>query len=168
MTKIDLDLARKTYKDEVEQLIKTHGNATAIPTEERYIAGEKLRAAYSINAQPELPYAAVFKQYAIDYRVWPNFIDDPVDVNQKKVKRSDKYAAALVWASENVGAEVTLEKIGEAGDMSVTMAKKLAESQPNVFRKLKRSLWQIRDPKVDREAEKAALEQANKEKGSEQ
>ena len=37
-------------------------------------------------------------------------------------------------------------------------AKKIVEDRPDVFRVVKRGLYEIRDPKADREAERQALE----------
>lgn len=165
MNNIDLDTHRSDYKSSVERLIEEYGNASSVPYEDQYLAGEKLRAAYSIFANPEVPVAQVFKTYTIDTRVWHHYVDvdDAESMKiERRMTRVEKVASVMKWATENVGTQITLEKLIETGGIAYSMAKKITEDRPDVFRKIKRGLFEIRDPKADREAEKeAALKAAD-------
>jgi len=78
------------------------------------------------------------------------------------MSRAEKQQKVLNWAADNVGAEVTLEKLMEVGDIAYSMAKKIVENRPDLFWKIKRGLFSVRDPKADREAEKAVANKSEK------
>jgi hypothetical protein len=44
----------------------------------------------------------------------------------------------------------------EIGDIAYSMAKKITEDRPDIFRKLKRGQFEVRDPEADRKADKEA------------
>lgn len=153
--KIDLDLARETYVKDMDQLIEEFGDASSIPADDQRGASEKLRAAYAIHANPDLPVPQIFKIYTIEPRVWQYFVDNVEDVkHERKLSRSEKQAKIMNWAAANVGEKVDLTKLMEIGDIAYTMAKKITEDRPDVFRKIKRGNFEVRDPKADREADK--------------
>jgi hypothetical protein len=163
--KIDLDLARSDYTAAMNKLIETYGDPSAIPRDEQFAAGERLRAAYCIHSNPDLPVPQIFKTYSVDQRVWEFFIEDVDAVKfERRLSRADKVSGVLKWATENVGEEVTLDKIMEVGDIAYSMAKKITEDRPDVFRKIKRGLFSVRDPKADREADRKVAEEAEAKK----
>lgn len=165
--KIDLDLARDDYRAAIAKLIEEHGNASAIPREAQYLAGERLRAAYCVYTNPDLPVPQIFKTYSVDPRVWEFFIDDVESVTfERRMSRADKVRNVMNWAAENVGEEITLDKIMEVGDVAYSMAKKITEDRPDVFRRIKRGCFSVRDPKADREADRKAAEAAEAEKSN--
>lgn len=155
-TKFDIDSYIAEFKARITELVAEYGTSTKIPADERFMTSEKLRAAYCIDINPGVPYVQVFKQYAVDSRVWDFFVEDSAAVETKrKMSRADKVNAVLKWASENVGKEITLQDMITEGDIAYSMAKKITEDRPDVFKKIKRGLFQIRDPKADRDADKA-------------
>lgn len=162
--KIDLDLARSDYVAAIEKLIAAHGDASSIPNDERHLASERLRASYCVHANPDLPIPQIFKSYSVDPKVWEFFIEDVDAVKfERRQSRADKVKNVLNWATENVGEEITLDRIMEVGDVSYSMAKKITEDRPDVFRKIKRGCFSVRDPKADREADRRAEESAGAE-----
>lgn len=162
--KIDLDQAREAYGEAVQSLIDKYGDATSIPRDEWYDASEKLRASYAIHANPDMPVVQVLKHYSVDHRIWTAFADDSDIVPaEKKMTRAEKVASVISWAAGSVGDAITLEKLMETHSIAYSMAKKITEDRPDVFRKVKRGHFEIRDPKADREADKVAAEEANKE-----
>jgi hypothetical protein len=153
--KVDLDLARETYKKEIGQLIEEYGNASSVPADEQRIPAEKLRAAYCIFTNPDLPVTQIFKTYSVDARVWSHFVENSEEIKEeRRLSRADRQNKVLSWAAANVGAQVDLTKLMEVGDVAYSMAKKITEDRPDVFRKVKRGLFDVRDPKADREADK--------------
>jgi hypothetical protein len=160
--KIDLDQAREAYDQEVQALIDKHGDATSIPRDEWSVASEKLRASYCIHANPDTPVIQVLKHYSIDSKIWPQFADNSdIAPAEKKMTRAEKVSSVINWAAENVGEAVTLEKLMETHSIAYSMAKKITEDRPDVFRKVKRGNFEIRDPKADREADKVAAEESS-------
>lgn len=154
-SQIDLKTYEDEYKSRVTKLIEEYDNPSDVPRDEQFHASEKLRAAYSIHANPGVPVAQVLKQYAIDHRVWPYFTDDSTDSKPyKRLSRAEKLDSVIKWAAGNVGKQITLQALIEQSDVAYSMAKKIVDDRPDVFRKVKRGLFEIRDPKADRQADK--------------
>lgn len=161
-TQIDLKVYEAEYKANVSKLAEKYGTYLKAPSDERFEISERLRAAYCLHANPDMPEVQVFKAYSVDRRVWQHFVSDAGEVETKrKMSRADKVKAVIAWASENVGKEVTLQTLIEEGDIAYSMAKKITEDRPDIFRKVKRGLFEIRDPHADRQAERASEESSN-------
>lgn len=161
MTKIDIAAEKQRYDVEIQKLLDKYGNATLIPKDEWYAQSERLRAAYCLYTNPELTPQQVFKTYSVDQRVWSHFVDgEIISTLEKRQSRSEKIQSVLNWAAENVGEQVDLEKIQQANNIAYTMAKKISEDRPDVFRRVKRGLFEIRDPEADRKADREAAAQA--------
>lgn len=76
--------------------------------------------------------------------------EDLIEIG-KTEKRSDKYDSFIDWTKDKVGEQFTTETLVEvAGFSYVTVLKFLDESQ--YFKKIKKGLWEVRDPKAEREA----------------
>jgi hypothetical protein len=154
-TQIDIKTYEDEYKSRIATLIEEYDSASNVPRDEQFHAGEKLRAAYSIHANPGVPAAQVLKQYSIDHRVWPYFADGQSDEKPyKRLSRSEKVDSVIKWAALNVGKQVTLQMMIDESEIAYSMAKKITEDRPDVFRKVKRGMFEIRDPKADRDADK--------------
>lgn len=102
-------------------------------------------ASYSI---PEAVIADVANEYcgvAVD--------EEEIAEELKPSKRADKWDAFLRWAKDKVFEQFTTEQLVEVSGFSYQTTLKFVSENPN-FRKVKRGLWEIRDAKADREAEK--------------
>jgi hypothetical protein len=154
--KIDIETHKDTFKGEIAKLIEDYGNPSEVPSDQQFLVSERLRAAYCINANPELPVAQIFKTYSVDQRVWHHFVDDAADMKiERRMTRAEKVAGVVKWTEDHVGEQVTLEKLMEIGDIAYSMAKKIVDDRPDIFWKVKRGIFEVRDPKADREADKA-------------
>lgn len=154
---IDIKTYENEYKSRIDKLVEEYGNASSIPRDDEFEASEKLRAAYCIHANPGVPAAQVMKQYAVDQRVWHYFVDGEVEQKQyKRMSRTEKIESVIKWAAASVGKQITLQSMIDETDIAYSMAKKITEDRPDVFRKVKRGLFEIRDPKADREADKTS------------
>lgn len=145
----------RTYKDTIISLIDEYGNPSEVPTEEQYLAGERLRAGYALMSNSSTTPAEVFKQYSIDRRVWGFYLSEvpqEADIFAKRQKRTDKYQSIIDWTKEHLFEQVTANTIMEIGEISYPTALKFIGDRPDLFRKLKRGLYEIRDPKADRKA----------------
>ncbi len=58
------------------------------------------------------------------------------------------------WCADNVFAEVTVGQLAEIGNCSTGFVRKKIAERPDVFRKIGRSTFEIRDPQEDRNREK--------------
>jgi len=81
-------------------------------------------------------------------------VDTEESAIPKTESRADKWSAFMRWASTRVFQQFsTDELIVETGFGYQTTLKYLQESPS--FRKIKKGLWEVRDAKADREAERA-------------
>lgn len=156
---IEIDIAEETrlFKEKYNALAEKYETIYKAPADERLLASERLRGAYCVAANKDMPVRHTLKHYVVDQRVWQYFLgEDDAPAEEKRMSRAEKQASALRWAANNVGKKVTTESLMAECEISYSMAKKLTEDRPDVFRKFKRGHFEIRDPKADREADKAA------------
>ena len=151
---MNIEQLDKTYKEEFRELIEQYGDASAIPTEETFLVGEKLRAGYCIITQPNASIKEVFRYYSIDKRVWQYYTDDIPSAPERKTKRTDKYQSIIDWTQEHLFEQITPETVMEIGEISYPTALKFINDRPDIFRKVKRGLYELRDPIADRNAQK--------------
>lgn len=86
-------------------------------------------------------------------------IDSVDDVVIRTEKRADKYGAFVDWTKEHLFEQYTTEQLVSISGFSYPTTLKFLQESP-VFRKIKKGLWEIRDPKADREAERIREESA--------
>ncbi len=70
------------------------------------------------------------------------------------VTRADLYGDILEWCAKNVFEEVTIPLLVEVSGLSAPTVRKFIGDRVDLFRKLKRGVWEVRDPKADRAASK--------------
>lgn len=127
----------------------------SIPAVELEHLQEMFRARHGLLIFPDQDMATTFRYFSISPRAVLEFGD--IDVTAvKKIKGSDKYKAIQNWCEENVGAQVTPAQVSEIAGFSYSTAVNYINSNVGVFSKVKRGLYEIRDPKVEREREKNA------------
>jgi hypothetical protein len=142
----------KEYKRNVEALIAKYGQLAlwgAAPSEEVRYVTELSRARYVILANPDDPSA--LRRHALPSRIIAELgFESTVE---RPERRADKYKKIVDWCAENVYHQVTAEQIGEIGDFSYPTALKLIKERPDLFRLVKRGVYEVRDPVADRKEE---------------
>jgi len=73
----------------------------------------------------------------------------------KTEKRADKWDAFLRWSKGHLFEQFTTEQLAEECGFSYPTTLKYLQESP-VFRKIKKGLWEVRDPKSDKEIDKAS------------
>jgi len=119
---------------------------------ERFTQLEIERANYCREANPGMTNQELSAYYSIDRSVSAlvfGIIDQP-----KKTKRANPQQAAMLWAGNNLFAEISSKQLAEAIGASLPTALKIMDSRPDVFRKLGRAKWEVRDATADRQADK--------------
>lgn len=119
---------------------------------ERFNQLETERAIYCREANPNMTPQELTAYYSIDRTVSAlvfGIIDQP-----KKTKRANPQQAAMTWAGNNVFAEITSKQLAEQIGASIPTALKIIDGRPDVFRKLGRGKWEVRDAVADRQADK--------------
>jgi hypothetical protein len=73
------------------------------------------------------------------------------------LEKADKQGKMENWCMENRFAEVTIEELMEDSGLSSVSVRNFIKDRPNLFRKLRRGVWEVRDPDADKEADKRTL-----------
>jgi hypothetical protein len=121
-------------------------------------AGEKMRALWVMQLTDGKMSAA--KAMSL-YMVRPDIVkeilaefDKLEDCDNNQKKRRDKYSAIQEWCVENVGVQVGAKQLAEIGEISYPTALKYISDHPNVFWKVVRGVYEVRDPAADRKKDK--------------
>lgn len=69
------------------------------------------------------------------------------------ITRSDQYEAILRWCRNHIFEEVTLADLEGLSGLSIASVRKFVGERPDIFRRLRRGVWEVRDPQADREAD---------------
>lgn len=81
---------------------------------------------------------------------YPTLLEMMNNAGRVAVKRSEKYQSIIDWTQEHLYEEVTPQTIMEIGDISYPTALKFIGDRPDIFRKIKRGVYELRDPIADR------------------
>lgn len=87
--------------------------------------------------------------------MWGFYLDavpEEAQIFGKRQKRTDKYQSIIDWTKDHLFEQVTANTIMEVGEISYPTALKFIGDRPDLFRKLKRGLYEVRDPQADRKA----------------
>lgn len=70
------------------------------------------------------------------------------------VTREDQYLSIQRWCKLNVFEEATVELLEEISGLSAPTVRKYIDAHMDVFKKLRRGVWEVRDAQADRAAAK--------------
>lgn len=152
MTKLSDDFIKQQYKSWWQEVGKNPSY------EDISYLGEKLRALYVLQVtEGNLKPAAAMNTYMVRPDVAKEILAEFAGVELEvscKTKRTDKYSAIQAWCKENVFAQVSAKEVAELGDISYPTALKYITDHPDVFWKISRGTYEVRDPVEDRKKEK--------------
>lgn len=152
----DIERATALRQARFDELLEEYGDYSSIPYDEVHLINEELRAVYCFSTSPTMPTMEVLKYYNIDRRIWNRFLDNFTDDTRivAKKKRTDKYQSIIDWTKDHLFEQVTPQTIMDLADISYPTALKFINDRPDIFRKVKRGLYEVRDPQSDRKADK--------------
>lgn len=81
---------------------------------------------------------------------YPTLLEMMENAGRVSVKRTEKYQSIIDWAKAHLFEQVTPQQVMEIGDISYPTALKFIGDRPDIFRKIKRGLYELRDPQADR------------------
>jgi hypothetical protein len=70
------------------------------------------------------------------------------------VTRADLYGDLKAWCASNVFAEVTVQLLATASGLSKPSVRKFIDDHGDMFKKITKRTWEVRDPKSDRALDK--------------
>ncbi len=69
------------------------------------------------------------------------------------ITRDDQYQSIVRWCGNNVFEEVTIADLETVSGLSAPSIRRFITDRPDLFRKLRRGVYEIRDPDADRKAD---------------
>lgn len=146
------------------EAIEKHGSKYRVPEEEIQRMGELVRGLYVLQVWQQRGGQGNPVKFLTEYNVSNESIAVLVSsflknqkllevLEDKPVKRADKWKTLEDWAKNKTYEEVTTEEIMEVCGFSNQTVLNYIKTSP-YFKKIQRGRWEIRDPKEDRAREK--------------
>jgi len=137
------------------------GSKYRVPSEKQFEMSAYTRGMYCLMSwDGKGSPARYLASYSIDEKTIIKLVADfcgeeisEDDLSVTKEKRADKYDALVSYAKENIFRQCTTEELVEVGGFSYQTTLKYLQESP-WYKKVKKGLWECRDAKADREAEK--------------
>lgn len=139
-----------TYKHNYATLIMQYGGATYIPKDAVWALQEQLRAHYILTANPDGNAATTLRQYGVPIGIIEKVLGEAPTEHQRRQKRSDKYQTIIDWCLEHPLEQTSAEALAQIGDVSYPTALKFINDRIDLFRKIKRGVYEVRDVKTER------------------
>jgi len=70
------------------------------------------------------------------------------------ITRSDLYGELKLWCANNVFVEVTVPMLATVSGLSKPSVRKFIDEHQDMFKKVEKRSWEVRDPKSDRALDK--------------
>jgi hypothetical protein len=156
-----------TYNAELwREATEKHGSKYRVPEEEMQRMGELVRGLHVLQVWQSRGGQGNPVKFLAEYNVSNESIEVLVAsflgnqkllevLDEKHVKRANKWKTLEDWAKNNTYEEVTTEQIMEVCGFSNQTVLNYAKTSP-YFKKVQRGRWEVRDPKEDRAREKNA------------
>lgn len=144
------------FKKSFAVLAKKYGDKFSIPHREVTAISELARAkhvALICNERNLGPLAKVLRDYGIPDEIIEQ-VAGCIPEPERKQKRGDKHKVILDWCDANPGKETTVYEVAEIGGVSYATANQLVKDRIDYFKKVKKGLYIIRNPKLERTEEK--------------
>jgi hypothetical protein len=137
------------FKRGMEKLIKKYGKYS-VPKSEQAFVSEVYRAKHAclIAGSTKLD-ATIMRQYSIMGRVIEHLcgsIPDP----ERHLKYSDRRRIMENWCAENIDVTITPAELAEVGDVSYATAIKFINERVDLFRKVERGRYIVRNLRADK------------------
>ena len=119
---------------------------------------EWARAQFVILHNPNEETGRTLLSYNIQKAVIEHIAGEiPESIGPKK-KLSDKYDELVQWCKDNHLLQVSAEDIAEKGDFSYPTALKFIKDRPDLFFRIKKGLYEVRNPDIIRKEEQEQLQ----------
>lgn len=138
------------HSAEWREAILQYGDAFHVPEEVSFAISERWRARHCMLLKPDQHPTATMREYNIAASIAREF---ECPGWTPPVKRESKTKAFFDWCNEHVGEQITAQQLAEAHDFSPATAAARIRDNVGIFARLKKGLYEIRDPKIERQRE---------------
>jgi hypothetical protein len=137
------------FKQNMAKLMGKYGKY-AVPKEEAAFVAEVARAKYACLAQGvSKPDPTVLRQYSIMGRVIEQLCGERPQV-ERRLKYADRRRMMENWCAENIDTIITPDELAEVGGVSYATAMKLINERIDLFRKVERGRYIVRDLRAEK------------------
>jgi len=147
-----------------EEAIAEYGNEYKVPASVVYEINDRYRALHALLKWQKEGGTGNPVKYLHQYSIMESNIVAVardycnIEIDEEKIaeevkteKRADKYDAFIEWSKDHLFEQFTTDQLVEQAGFSYQTTLKFIQESPH-FRKVKKGLWEIRDPKADKEA----------------
>lgn len=113
---------------------------------------EILRAKFVLYSNPNEDPGKILRNYNVLDHVIQILVGE-LPTHEPKKKRADKYDDLIAWCKDNHLVQVSAEDIAEQGGISYATALKFIKDRPDLFFKVKKGLYELRDPETVKKEE---------------
>lgn len=135
-----------------ESINKEYKESVMRDPENASLYSEICRAKFCLYSNPGESPGKVLKNYMIQNQVVEMLVGE-VPAHEPKKKRADKYDELVAWCKENHLLQVSAEDVAEKGEMSYPTALKFIKDRPDLFYKIKKGLYEVRNPEIVKQEE---------------
>ena len=146
---MDITTIETEYKEAWKKLIAEYGDPVKVPSELTFVISETLRAKHILIAHPEANPTQVLRQHSIPASVISK-VAGGVEEPKSRQKRADKYRRLLEWADAHTLEQISVGELTDIGELSYPTALKFVNDRVDLFRKIKRGVYEVRDVKSER------------------
>jgi hypothetical protein len=137
-------------------LADLHGGTARIPAEDTAHCFEIMRAEHVIQKaqRNNTDIVQTLREHGISAAAIAELGIDLDAASTKRAKRADKYQSVFKWCEEHPGHTTTAQEIADIGGFSVATATTLIRDRVDLFHKVKRGQYLVRNPAAERAAAK--------------
>ena len=147
------------FKDKYNELIAAHeGNPSLVPASDVFEIHERLRARMVIDKakRDSLPVVKTLRDHGVDNRIIADVWDGQEEIAVAKNKSGKKAKEdAITKIKEMAGKTVSLNELADETGLTYAQVSKIAKDRPDLMTKVKKGSYLLRNPDVERKAEKA-------------
>jgi hypothetical protein len=142
------DIATR-YKEAYHAAAVEYGSLYDVPRDVAHQLSERMRAEYVIEihgkADPQ-----VLRGYSIPVTIIEELCGEAPTIETKRTYKQRKQTVEA-WCTEHAGTTATPQVIAEVGGFSEATARTFIGERPDLFSRLKRGHYLVRDPKAERQ-----------------
>jgi len=114
---------------------------------------EVMRARFCLLASAGDDPMSTLKNYNVTAEVIKHLTGELPAPPEPKQKMVDKYQTVIEWCMENHLLQTDANVVAEIGNISYASALKFIKDRPDLFYKIKKGLYEVRNPKIFRQQE---------------
>jgi len=121
--------------------------------DQRAFWAEWMRAQFCLIVTGGQDPMGTLKSYNVTADVIQHILGEAPPAPEPKQKRSDKYQNIIDWCMDNHLYQTDANEVADIGGVSYATAIKFIKDRPDLFFRIKKGVYEVRNPKIVREEE---------------